>query len=356
MNSEAIQASRVIDSVARAVANWTVDQHAEINPRLAGAYGDNWRSDWIGHTLAQIHLLAQAVAVRNPELFAGSIQWTHESFQSRGIDANDLRQNTVCMQQVLIKELPPPLGDTISPYFLAALDAVRDAKPLPAAADLSDAPHGTLILEYLHAILEADREAAERLILGHVHAGCSIQDLYEQVLAPAQARLGWMWHRGEISVADEHFGSATTQLIMSQVRPLFERAPANGRIVVCTSTPGDLHEIGLRMVADLFELDGWTVMFLGANTPAADVVEMLARRKPDLLALSVSTALTLRSAGETIATIRANPTVAHTKIIIGGPPFRTVDNLWQELGADACAVSATAAVTEGNRLAASGAA
>ena len=45
MNAEAKQASLVIDSVAKAVANWTVGQHAEANPQLPSRYGAAWRAD-----------------------------------------------------------------------------------------------------------------------------------------------------------------------------------------------------------------------------------------------------------------------------------------------------------------------
>jgi methanogenic corrinoid protein MtbC1 len=159
-----------------------------------------------------------------------------------------------------------------------------------------------------------------------------------------------LWHRGEITVADEHFGSATTQSVMSQLRPHFQRRSGNGHSVVATSTPGDLHEIGLRMVADLFEIDGWNVAFLGANTPTADVVELLERRRFDLLALSISTALTLRDAGTMIEAIRGSSAAASTKVLVGGPPFRAVHEIWRELGADGCALSAMEAVTTGNRL------
>jgi len=188
------------------------------------------------------------------------------------------------------------------------------------------------------------------MVLAAVDEGLTVPELYEEVLAPAQTRLGRMWHHGEISVADEHFGSATTQAVMARLRTRFQHAASNGRTVVATSTPGDLHEIGLRMVADLFEIDGWNVVYLGANTPTADVIEMLERRKPDLLALSVNTALTLRDAGQLIEEVRQADDVAATKVLIGGPPFRVVEDLWRELQADGCAISATEAVRIGNEL------
>ena len=351
MNAGAKQTSLAIESVVKAVANWTVDQHAEMNPQLSNRYGSSWRADWIGHTTSQLHLLAQSVSVRSTALFANSVRWALQSFQARGVAEVDLRQNMTCLRDVLAKELPPAVSRTVLEHVDAAIDALEPSK---SAADfemsIDDEGASKEVLQYHEAILEGDRSRAESLILTAHQDGVTVPHLYEHILAPAQARLGWMWHRGEITVADEHFGSAITQTLMAQLRQHFHRSSPKGRTVVATSTPGDLHEIGLRMVADLFEIDGWDVIYLGANTPTNDVIELLERRPPDLVALSVNTALTLRDAGELIEKVRENAKIAKTKILIGGPPLRAVTDLWRELGADGCAQSAVEAVKMGNRL------
>ena len=353
MNTDAQNASRVIDSVAKAVANWTADEHAKENPELPNRYGSEWRAEWTGHTLSQIHMLAQAVAVRSAELFVHHVCWTFDSFEARGIQGADLIQNTKCMREVLAKELPPPVAQAVLPFVDTSIAELQSADRERNMDPSQDAGHRERTLKYLEAILEGDRTAAESLILATLDEGTTIAEVYEGILAPAQARLGRMWHRGEISVADEHFGCATTQSVMSLLRPRFAKVKPNGRTLVATSTPGDLHEIGLRMVTDLFEIDGWNVIYLGANTPTTDLIELLDRRRPDLLALSVSTGLTLRDAGELLESIRDTSSIAEMKVLIGGPPFRFATDLWQELGADGCANSSTEAVRLGNQLVAS---
>lgn len=350
MNPEAKQASVVIDSVAKAVANWTVDRHAELNPKLPNLYGPGWRADWIGHTLSQVHMLAQAISVRSAELFAQTMLWTRESFNLRGVEEEDLARNTKCMREVLARELPPLVNRIAIKFVDASITALSRPEGDFGGNAEPDSAHREIVLEYLEAVLAGDRGRAESTVIAMLGKGASVPDIYEGILAPAQTRLGWMWRRGEITVADEHFGSATTQAIMGQLRLHFQRAKPNGRTIVATSTPGDLHEIGLRMVADLFEADGWSVFFLGANTPIADVVELLERRASDLLALSINTALTIRSAGELIDAVRGNPVTATTKVLVGGPPFRQVPQLWRDLGADGCARSAVEAVARGNEL------
>jgi methanogenic corrinoid protein MtbC1 len=295
-------------------------------------------------------MLAQAVSVRSAELFVQTARWTRESFEIRGVEEEDLARNTKCMREVLAKELPMPVSRIATEFVDASIEAL--SRPDGDFGDNAepDSAHRKIVLEYLEAVLAGDRSRAESTVIAMLGKGASVPEIYEGILVPAQARLGWMWRRGEITVADEHFGSATTQAIMGQFRPHFQRAKPNGRTMVATSTPGDLHEIGLRMVADLFEIDGWNVIYLGANTPIADTVELLERRGPDLLALSVSTALTLRDAGELIDAVRGNAAIARTRVLIGGPQFKADHDLWRELGADACAFSATEAVKLGNEL------
>ncbi len=353
MDQTAKQASFIIDSVTKAVANWTVDEHAGLNPDMPDRYGSNWRVDWIGHTMGLLHMLAQSVAMRSPELFSHSLRWTHDSFEARGIRESDLLQNANAMREVLSKELPPPVDKTALAIVDAALESLRVKQDDSAYDSIENSKEKETVLTYLAAILESNGAAAESIIMSAVERGVPVAAIYENILSPAQARLGQMWHRGEISVADEHFGSATTQAVMSRLRPHFKPASARHKLMVGTSTPGDLHEIGLRMVVDLFELDGWNVVYLGANTPVADLIEFLERRSPDLLALSISTALMLRDAGELIERIRENEKIGSTKVLIGGPPFRFVDGLWRQLGADGCASSATQAIELGNQIVAS---
>jgi len=350
MNSEAMQASLAIDSVAKAVANWTVDQHAQANPQLASRFGDAWRAEWIGHTQSHIHILAQSVAVRRPEVFTNGMRWTCEAFHMRGVDKADLMLNTTCLRTILSAELPPSIGKQAVDHIDAAFDALNRSDSEVDANDAPDTGRQELVLGYLKAILEGDRPAAEAMMLAAFDDGISIPEIYEEILAPAQARLGRMWHRGDITVADEHFGTATTQAIMSQFRRHIKRGIRKNRIVIGTSTTGDLHEIGVRMVMELFEFDGWSAIYLGANTPTSDIIELLERHHADLLALSISTYLTLREAGVLVQSIRESKEITGTKILVGGPPLAEVPDLWCELGADGCASSAQEAVALGNRL------
>jgi methanogenic corrinoid protein MtbC1 len=163
-----------------------------------------------------------------------------------------------------------------------------------------------------------------------------------------------MWHMQEASIADEHFVTNATQSMMAQLRmdvPVEGERPWR---VLATSVGGDHHDMGIRMLSDLFEVAGWKVECLGANTPADEIVAMLdasqTGRPIHVLALGVGSSLSLRPLAHTIAAVRAARAAEGVRVIVGGHPFQIVSDLWKLVGADACAPSFSDAVQQSERL------
>ena len=120
---------------------------------------------------------------------------------------------------------------------------------------------------YLDTLLRVQSEAASRMIIKAVEQGVEIKDIYMYVFEPSQHEIGRLWQTNQINMYQEHFCTAATQNIMSQLYPYIFQNEKNGHKLVATCVNGELHEIGVRMVADLFEMEGWNTYYLGANTP-----------------------------------------------------------------------------------------
>ncbi len=350
MNETAKQLSNTIESVSKALAEWTINRHIESDPALPERYGTTWRADWTANLQSRLAYLAQAVAVRRPELFTQMMAWTAEAALARRAKPDDLLNSLEHMRDVLAQELPPPVANTASEYVDQALTRLRSAEIESAVALNPSEPHGKLSLRYLEAALAGDRGKACGLIIEQAQAGVSVAELYDRVLLPALSEVGRMWHRGEISVADEHFTTATTQVLLGELRSYFPQPEPRSATVVAAAVSGDFHDNGLRMAADCLEMDGWRILYLGANMPADDIVEFLDQHAADLLALSVSTCLLVCRAGELIEVVRANHSSDKLRIIVGGAPFDLIPDLWEELGADGCAHNTTQAVELANKL------
>ncbi len=207
-----------------------------------------------------------------------------------------------------------------------------------------------LAQQYFEALRRGERRRASQLIMDAVAGGTPVKDIYLNVFQAVQHEIGRLWQINQLSVAQEHYCTAATQLIMSQLYPHIFAAEKNGSTLVATCVAGDLHELGVRMVSDFFEMEGWDTFYLGANTPHASVISTLVERRANVLGISATMPFHLEAVRELIQTVRQSPPCAEVKILVGGHPFNRKPELWREFGADGWAVDAQQAIALANRL------
>jgi DNA-binding transcriptional MerR regulator len=103
-------------------------------------------------------------------------------------------------------------------------------------------------------------------------AGRAISSIAE----PALVEMGRRWAAGEARVVHEH---VLTELTRGKVRGLLDGglAGTRGGAVLCCA-PGERHDVGLLALAVLLHSNGWSVVYLGADTPLAEAAELAAGR------------------------------------------------------------------------------
>ena len=173
-------------------------------------------------------------------------------------------------------------------------------------------------------------------------------DAYERVLLVAQREVGKMWHQAEVSVAEEHYVTATTKRTMSVLCFRADTQPANGFTVVAAAVAQNPHDIGVRTVSDYFELAGWRTVCLGGNTPAAAFAEAVKCFDANLVLISAALSTQLKTVRTTIQTIRDLD--SDCKIMVGGMAFGDAPEIWRQVGADGYASSLSKALETGNEL------
>lgn len=197
---------------------------------------------------------------------------------------------------------------------------------------------------YMAALRTGDRRRALSIAQGALQDGLDIRDLYIDVFQPAMHEVGRLWETNQMTVAQEHLATAITQSVMAQLYAHVFARTARGLTMIATCIGGELHELGIRMVADFFEMDGWDVYYLGANVPSADVVRMIDEHTADLLAISVTLSSHVLQARELIQAVRGSRRGAQVKIMVGGQPFNRAPDLCAQIGADFTAPNAREAV------------
>ncbi len=167
-----------------------------------------------------------------------------------------------------------------------------------------------------------------------VDAGLDIKDIYLNVFYPAMIKVGELWEANKFTVAQEHLATAITQRIMSYLYSnYFDFSIENYKAkIIMTCAGSELHELGARMTADLLELQGYDVIYLGANTPVFTILNTISSEKPDFIGISCTMSFNIKYTKELIGKIQE--TDEDIKIIVGGRAYTTDSSLIDYVQAD----------------------
>ena len=133
-------------------------------------------------------------------------------------------------------------------------------------------------------------------------------------------------------------------MIMSQMYPYIFNSEKKGLRMVATCVGGELHEIGLRMVTDFFEMAGWDTYYLGASTPTKSIIETIESYNANILAVSAAMTFHINATKDLISEIKTSEASKNVHILVGGRPFNLPPDLWKQVNANGYAKDAQKAI------------
>jgi MerR family transcriptional regulator, light-induced transcriptional regulator len=205
-------------------------------------------------------------------------------------------------------------------------------QPQPRKPEPSTSSESAELLRVLGDRISAlDRPGAVAAALDAVaEKRIEVADLYTQVLGVYLATVGSRWQHGTERVWQEHFASHVVRTIIEALSPavahLAAEAPVQGQTVLLACPPDEQHDLGLRMLADRFELAGYRTVFLGADTPVEEIVTAASAVGAGVVVMTVSTVferVELRLLVDTM--IQRLPGVS---VRVGGPAFARDRGTW----------------------------
>jgi len=144
--------------------------------------------------------------------------------------------------------------------------------------------------------------------------------------------VGKLFEEGEYFVGDLIYaGELMTQAveIMKDALASGENAGPKTKMILCT-VKDDLHDIGKNIVKAMLEANGFDVIDLGIDVPAAKIVETAKAEGIKIVALSGVLTLAIDSMKATVDALKEAG--VDCKIIIGGAPVN--ENVQKITGAD----------------------
>ncbi len=296
-----------------------------------------------------IESLANAIEIESVANFNDYIIWLRDILRTYNFEEIMLIDHLNLLLDYVMCNYNEEIGKIVKLFIDEGIDSILNSKEEEHSYLDNSGELKTLAQNYFNALLNMNKSEAVKLVLDVVEQDeTPIEDLYMKVFTNVLYEIGRYWALRKITVGQEHFTTAVTVFTMSLLYDkIFNHEKKEYKMMgVCVGD--ELHEIGLRMVCDIFEIRKWDTYYLGANVPNDSVLSEVKRIKPDVLAISVTLANKVPSCTELIKSIKRE--CSNVKIIVGGRSFNTDKNLWKLVGADGYSSNAIEAIEIANGL------
>ena len=320
------------------LASEITESYLARRPEFEDRFGGKARIRCQEDAAFHLHFLAEALIADSVQAFIDYTRWSKVMLAARKIPAEDLLEYLKHIRTLVLEKARYEERELIK-FFLDA--AIADLPQAPSAVPTfitGNDQFAKLANKVLQKLLVLDRRSAIDMVMNAVEEDLSIADLFHHVISPLQREVGRLWQENQITVVQEHYCTAAIESMLARLRRRFMGTPRQVKAVAFCAA-GEQHCLGAQMFAELLEADGWEVIYLGANVPTRDLLLLLRKIAPDVVAMSVTTAIGLTGTRELINAIRELPQAP--RILVGGFAVANNKTVATSLGADEYSASLT---------------
>lgn len=173
---------------------------------------------------------------------------------------------------------------------------------------------------FLETLISGNKQSGSTYIHKLLQQNMPFIQVYEQVIKQALYHIGELWERNKITVAEEHLATSISEAIMNELFAEIISTARRSKKVLVGCVEQEEHQVGAKMVADLFESKGWDSYYLGADIPVKELIDFARKLKPDVIALSVSIYFHMSMLENMMEKIHIE--LPSVPLLVGGQAFR----------------------------------
>lgn len=200
------------------------------------------------------------------------------------------------------------------------------------------------------AVLEGDKQKAEKLATEAVKSGYDPYLVIEKGLVQGIKKLGEKWEQGTCFLPELVLGAEAVKAGISILQEPILKSKAKRKNlprVIIGTIEGDIHDIGKTLVATMLSANGFEVLDLGVDVKSDNFVKMAKKYEPRFLCLSSLLTTTMQNEIRVIEGLKKANLRKKLKVMVGGAP---ASPSWaKEIGADLYAENAIQAVKVAQR-------
>ena len=210
---------------------------------------------------------------------------------------------------------------------------------------------GEILQNLSDAVLSFDSDAAADAARAAVASNINPVRAIEEGLAVGLREVGDRFERGELWLPHLMLGAEAMEAaikVLEEEFPMEELEAASSGTVVIGTVEGDMHDLGLRIVASMLRANGFKVHDLGCDTRSLDFIRKAQEVGADIIAASSLMTTTMPFMRDLIEALESSGIRDRYKVLVGGGP---VTEEWARgIGADGYGKDAAEAVRAAKEL------
>ena len=141
-------------------------------------------------------------------------------------------------------------------------------------------------VQFADAATKGDAEFCDKTVTELLRQGESLVTIYAELFVPTMTLVGDWWESRAIDEGQEHLASTMVEQGMARVLSFYDSPRKDGPKAVFGCSGGNYHTMGLRMIHDVMQAEGWQDFFLGANVPNSACVAAVRTHRPAVVMVS----------------------------------------------------------------------
>jgi excisionase family DNA binding protein len=174
---------------------------------------------------------------------------------------------------------------------------------------------------FFQSFIEGGEEAVTSVFMTAHLEGKPLTEIIDGLVCPAMQSIGELWHRGEISVTEEHLATRTAFSAIYKLRSALPIPEMKNGLAICCAIEGDLHELPTLLAQIAIENEGLEVINFGASTPLYGLADEVLRHSPNFVCISAAVINDLERLARDYKDFREKIAKLEIPVLLGGRVF-----------------------------------
>ncbi len=175
--------------------------------------------------------------------------------------------------------------------------------------------------KFLQSLIDGGEEAVTNSFITAHLEGKPLTEIIDHYICPAMQEIGELWHKGEITITQEHLATRTAISAIYKLRNSLPVPEMKSGLAICCALEGDLHELPTLLAQIAVENEGLEVINYGASTPLYSLVDEVVRYAPSFICISATLVNDLERLSRDYKYFREKTSKLGIPILLGGRVF-----------------------------------